>query len=230
MTSWSTSALVVLTGVAAGPRGLNLLSPAVLLLFDPVIAMALAMLGIFVGLAIDTKRPRLTVPAALAAAGVCVLAIGRSASPAAQWLLIPGLTFVAILVGCAGWMLVGQTDSEREQQVFVVGSLLLLGGAAAFVSLSALFAGLVAGLAWNLAGGLARARLLKHLDDFHHPLLLVMLLAAGASITFSIDALMIAIAVAALHVARRPVFNPFPVSQGTIAIALALDLFRGTVQ
>ena len=145
-------------------------------------------------------------------------------------LLIPGLTVVAILVAYAGWMLVGQTDSEREQQVFVAGSLLLLGGSAGFASLSALFAGLVAGLAWNVAGGLSRARMLKHLEYFHHPLLLVMLLAAGASITFSIDAMIITIAVGALHVAGRPVFDPFPVSQGTIAIALALDLFRGTVQ
>jgi hypothetical protein len=229
MTSWSTSALVVLAGVAAGPRGLNLLSPAVLLLFDPVIAMALGMLGIFAGLAIDIKKPRITVPAALAVVGVCVLAFGRTGPLSAQLLVIPGLAVVAILVAYAGWMLVGQADSEREQQVFVVGSLLLLGGSAGYSSLSALFAGLLGGLAWNAAGGLARARVLKHLEYFHHPLLLVMLLAAGASITFSIEALIITTAVVALHASGPAVLDPFPVSPGTIAIALALDVFRGAV-
>ena len=230
MTSWSTSALVLLAGIAAGPSGLNLLSPAVLLLLDPVIAMALAMLGIFAGLAIDTKKPRPTVPAALAVVGVCVLAFSRPASPAMHLLVIPGLAVVAIAVAYAGWILVGQADSDREQQVFVVGSLLLLGGSAAYASLSALFAGLLAGLAWNVAGGLARARVLKHLEYFQHPLQIVLLLAAGASITFSIEALIITVAVAAVHVAGRPTFDPFPVSPGTIAIALALDVFRGAVQ
>lgn len=230
MTSWSTSALVLLVGIATGPRGLNLLSPPVLLLLDPVIALALAMLGIFTGLAIDTEKPRVTVAAVLVVVGVCILAFDRPAPPVLQLLVIPGLAVVAIAVAYAGWMLVGQADSDREQQVFVVGSLLLLGGSAGYASLSALFAGLVGGLAWNVAGGLARARALEHLAYFHHPLLLVMLLAAGASITFSIDVLIIAVAVAALHVAGRPIFDPFPVSPGTIAIALTLDVFRGAAQ
>ena len=230
MTSWSTSALVLLAGVAAGPRGLNLLSPGVLLLLDPVIAMALAMLGVFAGLAIDWKKPRVTVNAVLAFVGVCVLAFNRPAPPATQLLVIPGLAIVAIVVAYAGWMLVGQADSEREQQVFVVGALLLLGGSAGYASLSAVFAGLLAGLAWNAAGGLARARVLKHLEYFHHPLLLVVLLVAGASIVPSIEALIVTAAVAAVHIAGRPVFDPVPLSPGTIAIALALDVFRGAVQ
>ena len=38
-----------------------------------------------------------------------------------------------------------QTPSESEQRVFAIGALLLLGGAAAHLSLSALFIGLLAG-------------------------------------------------------------------------------------
>ena len=63
MTSMSTTALLVIVGIGAGPYGLNLLSSPVLLLLDPAIAMALAMLGVFVGLNIDARRPRLTTPA-----------------------------------------------------------------------------------------------------------------------------------------------------------------------
>ena len=57
-----------------------------------------------------------------------------------------------------------------------------------------------------------------------------MILAAGASITFSIEALAVMVIVAALHVAGRPVTQPFPVSAGAAAIAVALDLFRGAMR
>ncbi len=116
-----------------------------------------------------------------------------------------GIAGVAVVVAFAGWLLVGQADSEREQQVFVIGSLLLLGGGAAYTSLSAVFAGLLAGIVWNAGGDLARARIVQHLDYFQHPLLVVMLLVAGASITFSIEALAVVVIVAAFHAVGRPV-------------------------
>lgn len=227
MTSWSTSALVLLVGIGAGPYGLNLLSPSVLLLLDPAIAMALAMLGVFVGLGIDARRPQWNTPAVLAVLGGLAMAALRESSPVALVLMALGIAGVAIVVAFAGWLLVGQADSEREQQVFVIGSLLLLGGSAAYALLSAVFAGLLAGIVWNSAGDLARARIVKQLDYFQHPLLVVMLLAAGASITFSIEAMALVVIVSAIHVAGRPVVDPFPVSAGAAAIAVALDVFRG---
>jgi hypothetical protein len=229
MMSWSASALLVL-GIGAGPYGLNLLSSSVALLLDPVVAMALAMLGVFIGLGVDPRRPRLTTPAALALLGGIGLAVSRDTSPATLALTALGIVGVALAVAFAGWLLVGQADSEREQQVFVIGSLLLLGGGAAYTSLSAVLAGLLAGTVWNVAGDIARARVVKHLDYFQHPLLVVMLLVAGASITFSFEALAVLVVVAALHAAGRPVADPFPVSAGTAAIAVALDVFRGAVR
>ena len=59
MTAWSTAALLVF-GIAIGPHGLNLLSPSVLLLIDPGVAMALAMLGVFVGLSVEPGQGRVT--------------------------------------------------------------------------------------------------------------------------------------------------------------------------
>jgi hypothetical protein len=229
MTSWSTSALLLI-GICAGPYGLNLLSSSVVLLLDSGVAMALAMLGVFIGLGIDPRRPRLTTPAALAVLGGVGLAASRDTSANAMAIVGLGIVAVAVVVALAGWLLVGQADSEREQQVFVIGSLLLLGGGAAYTSLSAVLAGLLAGLAWNVAGDLARARIVQHLDYFRHPLLVVMLLVAGASIDLSFEALAVLVVVAALHVAGRPVTDPFPVSAGTAAIAVALDVFRGAVR
>jgi hypothetical protein len=227
--AWTTSALLLLTGIAAGPYGLKLLSPSVLLLLDPLIVMALGMLGVFIGLAIEAQRPP-TAPAVLALLGGIVMAALLDASPVAQVVTALSIAGVAIVVAYAGWLLVGQADSDREQQVFVIGSLLLIGGGAAYTSLSAVFAGLLAGIVWSSRGDLARARIVQHLDYFQHPLLVVMLLVAGASITFSVEALAVAVIVAALHAVGRGVTDPFPVSAGTAAIALALDVFRGALQ
>lgn len=228
--AWTTSALFLLLGIAAGPYGLNLLSPSVLALLDPLIVVALGMLGVFIGLAIDPQRPRPSAPAVLALlAGIAMTAF-RDAPPASQVLFAIGIAGVAAGVALAGWLLVGQTDSDREQQVFVIGSLLLLGGGAAYTSLSVVFAGLVAGIVWNLGGNLAKARILRHLDDFQHPLFVVMLLVAGASITFSLEVLAVLVIVAALHAVGRPVTDPFPVSVGAAAIAVALDVFRGVLR
>ena len=228
--SWTTSALLLLLGVAAGPRGLNLLSPSVLLLLDPLIVMALGMLGAFIGLAIDPRHPRLSAPAVIAVSAGIAMAALRDATPLAQLLTALGIAAVAAGVAFAGWLLVGQADSDREQQVFIVGSLLLIGGGAAYTSLSAVFAGLLAGIVWSSGGNLARARIVQHLEYFQHPLVVVMLLVAGASITFSLEAMAVLVIVAALHAVGRPVTDPFPVATGATAIAVALDVFRGVVQ
>ena len=228
--SWTTSALLLLLGVAAGPRGLNLLSSSVLLLLDPLIVMALGMLGVFIGLAIDPRHPQLSAPAVIAVSAGIAMAALRDATPLAQLLTALGIACVAAGVALAGWLLVGQADSDREQQVFIVGSLLLIGGGAAYTSLSAVFAGLLAGIVWSSGGNLARARIVQHLDYFQHPLVVVMLLVAGASITFSLEAMAVLVIVASLHAVGRPVTDPFPVTTGATAIAVALDVFRGTLQ
>jgi hypothetical protein len=225
--TWSPSAFLLLVGMCAGPLGLNLLSPSVVLLLDPAIAMALAMFGVFVGLAVDLRRPLVTTPAFLALLGGVAVAAFRDAPAQELVLMMLAIAAVSVAIAVAGWLLVGQADSDREQQVFVIGSLLLLGGGAAYSSLSAVFAGLLAGMVWNTAGDLAKARIVRHLSYFQHPLIVVMLLVAGASITFSLEALAVAAIVMALHGAGRPVTEPFPVSAGAAAIAVALDVFGG---
>ena len=298
MTPWSTPALLLL-GIVAGPHGLNFLSPAVLLLVDPGIAMALAMLGVFVGLSFDPRQPRMgrliaasglrsltTVLAVGSAAfsaswywlnpgspallialalGVCAsvsdaaadvniddvlmsvaggLVVGalRSAAPGPVLPLTVALVGISIAVAVAAWLLVGQTDVEGEQHVFVVGSLLLIGGAATYLFLSAVLAGLIAGLVWNLAGNLSKPRIMRDLQYFQHPLVVLALLAAGAGAALSIEV----VALAAIFVAVRAMsrligvrmaerLTEMPVagenassliSAGLVGIALALDVFR----
>jgi hypothetical protein len=233
MTIWSIPALLV-AGVALGPNGLNLLTPSVVLLLDPIVAMALALTGVFVGLNIDMSRPRLDASVAIAALGGAAIVFSRAASPAALFLMVLAMAGIALIVAFASWLLVGQTESEREQQVFVVGALLLIGGAAAYLSLSALFAGLFAGALWSAAGDLARARIVKELDYFQHPLVVMLLLVTGASITTYIEAAVLALVVLILHLASRddvrrsPAIASLPLP--LVAVALALDIVRGTAR
>jgi hypothetical protein len=222
MTSWSLPALLVL-GILCGPHALNLLTSSVLQLLDPIVAMALALVGVCVGL----SRPRMTVAAAMCAIGGPLVLAVRDLAPSSALLVTVTAIVVAVFVAFAGWLLVAQTDSEGEQQVFVVGSLLLLGGTAAYLSASALFAGLLAGLVWSSAGGLAKTRIVRKLDYFQHPLVVLLLVAAGASIAMSYEFLVLAAIAGALHLIFRPITEPFPVSLGLVALALSFDIFRG---
>ncbi len=300
MTAWSTAALLVF-GIAIGPHGLNLLPPSVLLLVDPGVAMALAMLGVFVGLSIDPTYLRTSkviaastirsvtviavVGGAVAAfsvywlapgsprwllaltAGVCaatsdaasddvsvddllmivaggaIVAAMHASGTAVQLLLVSAVMAIAAVVAFAGWLLVGQTSSEAEQHVFVVGSLLLIGGAATYLSLSAVFAGLLAGLTWRVAGNVALARIIRDLIYLQHPVVVLVLVVAGAGLDPSVETVMLAAVFVAMRAfgqragtrfSRAVVLEreateatPLLTSAGLVGIALAVDLYRG---
>ena len=116
-------------------------------------------------------------------------------------------------------------DLDKQGQAARLGMWLFLG------SEVLLFAGLFAGILWSAAGDLARARIVKELDYFQHPLIVLVLLVAGASITRYVEAGVLALVVLILHLAARegtrdasavPIM-PLPL----VAVALALDVFRG---
>jgi hypothetical protein len=116
-------------------------------------------------------------------AGACIVAAMASgtAIDAAGSVLLTLL--VGLLAGVAGWLLFEHARSGAERGVFVLGVLALLGGGAHYIHCSPLLAGMAAGLAWTLlpgrADGLARADVTR----FQHPLVLLLLISAGALIT-----------------------------------------------
>jgi hypothetical protein len=71
--------------------------------------------------------------------------------------------------------------------VFAIGALLLLGGAAAHLSLSALFMGLLAGVLWNVAGTPARDRIERDMRYLQHPLVVLLLVVAGSRLELSTE-------------------------------------------
>ena len=239
-------------GALIGPQALKLISPRVLDRLDIAVTIALAVLGVFVGIALGRElrsAARLFVAASLEslitiaavalatiyfvrATGlpldapliVFALALGLCASassatsadpdsePAAAVatrvadlddvlpVAIVGLTFafvspspsqsvwplalapigVGLAVGAVGWLLFERAESTAERAVFVLGTLGLAGGAAAFLGISPLAVGFVAGLTWTVAPGRADRIVQDDLSKVQHPLVVLLLLTAGA--------------------------------------------------
>ncbi len=253
--------VLVPVGVAIGPHGLGFIGSETLGHLDVVVSVALAALGVFVGLALDLRsrsERRLLIGAGLeslvtmgvvaaalalllsswglpsiddvflcaAVLGVCAAASSagtaeRPVSPAHRiatrvaelddalpvalggavlvWnatTAVPAVVGLAaataalgILIAAAGWLLFEHVDVAAERGTLVLGTLVLLAGTTAFLSLSPLLAGLAAGLFWRESPGRADAFLRTELSRLQHPLVVVLLVVAGASITWSAAAL-----------------------------------------
>ncbi|MGE3191395.1 MAG: hypothetical protein AB7N90_17050, partial [Vicinamibacterales bacterium] len=248
--------LFVPIGVALGPSGLGWISIEVLGYLYPVAAVALAILGLFVGLGFDPSDAnertllgvasveamvtitvvagafglllwqwQLPLDVALAPLalvfGVCASATSsgivrpedpepyRRASRIAELddvlpivlggvvlafhteATLPGIARVAALnvgaaiaVAGAGWMLFERAKDPAERAVFVLGVVTLLGGSAQYLGVSPLLAGMVAGLVWRFAPGDADAVVRADLLRLQHPLVVMLLIFAGASAQF----------------------------------------------
>ena len=259
--------------MAIGPVGIGLFSEPVLAALDPAVSVALAALGVFVGLDLKIRRPRedRLLAAASLEAGVTILVVAggvlllhwlspfsslrspwlfavllglgasssstpaeassetpqpaglrigdlddvlpivlgalalawaREGSPGASaWVQMQAVA-IALMIAAAGWLLV-QTSSDSEQRVFAIGALLLLGGAAAHLSLSALFVGFLAGVFWNAAGPPALDALARDMRYLQHPLTVLLLVAAGARVVFSADAAGLVVAYVVLRTAAK---------------------------
>jgi hypothetical protein len=243
--------LLLMAGIAIGPRGINLLSLSTLTLLDPVVPVALAAFGVLIGLSANDRRTddvRMLAAAGLAAAvtalvvsagsgvvaltamssvtrpfwifiligGICaatsltlpsddsleprsaatrvielgvllpivaggvVLAWLQAGSIAGAGVLVAHACGVILALAAAAWLLLTRASSETEERVFAVSTLLLVGGVAAAVSVSALFGGLVAGLFWSHARRHPRETIRRDVLFVQHPLLVLVLLVAGA--------------------------------------------------
>jgi hypothetical protein len=85
-----------------------------------------------------------------------------------------------LAIGLIGWLLFERAESGAERAVYLLGTLALGGGAAAYLRVSPLTVGLVAGLCWTLAPGRADQIVQEDLRKAQHPLVVLLLVAAGA--------------------------------------------------
>jgi hypothetical protein len=87
---------------------------------------------------------------------------------------------VGALGGFAGWLLLERAHSTAERAVFVLGTIALIGGAAAYLNSSPVLAGLVAGVGWRYLPGHADRIVRGDVTKFQHPLVILLLVVAGA--------------------------------------------------
>ena len=299
-------------GFLVGPAALNVLSPNVLAHLDAGISVALATLGVFIGLALASVRransylfaaatveslvtvavvassllvllvrwdaplawPATAVAFALAAcaaasaggaateetqdtrashiadlddvvpiaiAALLVSGVGAE-SPAAGVIGVAAACGIGVAVGAIGWLLFERIDNAGERAVYVIGALAMLGGAAAYLQVSPILAGVACGVFWRLAPGQADAIIAGDLRRFHHPLLLLLLIVAGAQMLPSRLALWLFVPFvvfrmcgkllggwAASRVVRgapAEVLGAYLVPPGVVGIAIALNVLQ----
>jgi hypothetical protein len=173
------------------------------------------------------------------AVGALILAFIHSVSLLASFGLIVQTTILALLISTTAWLLLSDSSQNTEQRVFSIAALLLIGGIADYLSLSALAGGLIAGLFWGSVGGVARDCVERDVRYLRHPLVVLMLLAAGAKTTFSGWILAFAFAYLLLRVAGKllggwlarrvpgitipDTAGPMLLPPGVFGIAFALD-------
>ena len=303
---------LLLLGLALGPYGLGLLTESVLASLDPAMSVALAALGVLVGLdvAVRSADEGRSIVASIVLVGTTMAVVAASVAIVERWssgaelsawflpallglcaasssiapdaagdsrgasaarigtlgdlllillsmaalaathrepaaasaLLVGKSALIALAIALAALLLVTQTSADGEQRVFAFGALLLLGGAAAHLSLSALFTGLVAGVFWKVAGPPASEAIARDVRYLQDPLIVLLLVVAGARTPLSYG---VAILVAAYVIFRlvgrligawlvsKTVIRETPVSlrshlvaPGAVGIAIVLNVLQ----
>jgi hypothetical protein len=230
--------LLLLTGIVLGPQGLVVLTPEVLEVLRPAVAVALAALGVTMvfGPGAYGSFWRTHLPSLLILAGALSLALFRR-DPVEAMAVAGQAAGIAILLAGAGWMLSSARAGNDERRVFAIAVLLLLGGVADYLSVSALLLGWIAATAWRMlpAKGLADVRL--DAAYVQHPTTALLLITAGARAQVSWQVALIAaagcaLALAALLVLRRQrtvgvlAFGGVPLAPAAFVVALVMDAAR----
>jgi hypothetical protein len=112
--------------------------------------------------------------------GAILLAMAAGESRLDATALVATTVGLAAVIALAGSLLATDTASEGEQRVYAIGVLLLLTGVAAYLSASALFVGAIAGAAWNALQPVGRERLARDFRYLQHPIVVLLLIVAGA--------------------------------------------------
>jgi len=122
-------------------------------------------------------------------AGGLMLAWLRSGTPLGTVILAAQACAITVALATAGWLLLTRASSETEERVFAISALLLVGGLADALALSALLGGFIAGAFWRYAAGRPRIALSRDVLFVQHTLVVLVLLVAGARVELSLPVL-----------------------------------------
>jgi hypothetical protein len=174
---------------------------------------------------------------------VAAAAAGFAGTTGPNWI---AATMLPIMIGVAcgtiGLLLFERTTGAAERGVYVLGVLALIGGSCAYAGVSPLLAGLCAGVFWRNMPGRADAVIGGDLRKFQHPLVVLLVVVAGAQtivgplplllfVTFVVFRLSGKV-IGGLCAARvaptlaGDVLGAYLVSPGVIGIAIALNVHQ----
>jgi hypothetical protein len=174
-------------------------------------------------------------------AGGLLLAFARETSSISALLITIEASAIAALIAVSGWLLLSRSSAVDEHRVSTFGSALLLGGAADYLSMSALLFGLTAGGCWRLANSAVREHIRRDVAYVAHSLLALVLVMAGAHAVFSIPVFAIAVGYTLLRASGKltgrwiadRVFPADPrstaqllMTPGAFGVAFALNVVR----
>ena len=101
---------------------------------------------------------------------------------------LAGIAFsigLGLALAISGWLLFERTEGA-ERDVFVLGSLALLGGSAAYLATSPLLAGLAGGWMWARTPGQTEQVVATQLRKVQHPLVVLLLITAGLALQVTV--------------------------------------------
>ena len=174
--------------------------------------------------------------------GGLLLGLFHPGGASAALALVGQVIIISALLAGGAWLLLARAASDTEQRVFAFAAMLLIGGVADYLSISALLCGFVAGMIWQVAAGQARESLRRDLLYTQHSLLVLVLIVAGARTEFSLAAsagatvyvlLRMAAKLLGAAIAARVTDADEPrtaaaqlLSPGVLGVALALNIVR----
>jgi hypothetical protein len=123
------------------------------------------------------------------AAGAILLVVIRGTYGPVSAVLYVAPVVIGGAAAIAGLLLFEQTSREAERGVIVLGAVALIGGASAYLMTSSLAAGFVAGFLWTVAPGRSDEIITRAARNVEHPLVALLLLAAGAFFVPRLEAL-----------------------------------------
>ncbi len=153
------------------------------------------------------------------AAGAVLLAHAAGQSGGRSLVLLAVTIALTGALAVASWLLLSRPMGEGEHRVYATGSVLLLTGLAASLAASTLFVGAFAAVAWRFSPVAGREPLAHDLRFLQHPIVVFLLVVAGAEARTSTPVLVLAAMFALVRLAGK-------LAGGALAAQLVPDVDR----
>jgi len=155
--------------------------------------------------------------------GLVVLASLHGSSVVASAFMAAQALGLGLAISGVAWLLLTSGSQGAEQRVFAIAILLVLGGVADYLSLSALGLGLVTGISCGVIGGATRDAIERDASYLRQPLVVLMLLSAGAQFTLDWPIATAAAAYILLRTTGKLLGGPYLLAPGVLGLAFAVD-------